>query len=71
MKAKINVVLSAFLLEVRSGFQLCLVPSWEACVTCLRLSFIKIGEWMKVHFCPFLFIVDLPEGMIVLKYTEG
>lgn len=35
VKAKSIVVLSAFLLQVRSGFQLCLVPNWEACVTCL------------------------------------
>lgn len=34
VKSKSIVVLSAFLLEVRSGFQFCLVPNWEACVTC-------------------------------------
>lgn len=38
VKAKSNVVLPAFLLEVRSCFQLCLASSWEACVTCLCLS---------------------------------
>lgn len=35
------------------------------------VSFIKIGDWIKVHFFPFLFIVDLAKGVIVLKFIEG
>lgn len=58
---------SAFLLEVRSGFQLCLVRSWEACVTCLCLSS-ENPRLDKGPLLPVFLHCRLPgEGVTVLK----
>lgn len=36
------------------------------------VSFLKSGGWIKVHFCLFLFIVDLVvKGMIIFKFIKG
>lgn len=60
-----KVVLSAFLWGVRSGFQLCLCGIGRR-VSPACVSFLKIRGWVKVYFCPFLFIVDLVvKGMVV------
>lgn len=37
----------------------------------LPVSLLKGRDWIKVHFRPFSFIVDLAKGMIILKFTEG